>query len=933
MLAQGESERLRKDALANIDNGKFGEAIELLNRYISSNPQNPEGFNLRGVCFEKRGEYEKAVYDFRSALKLDSKNPVYQSNLARTAVEFHKILYNIIAGYKREIAINPKLAKNYLEVGKNYKKLGEWLEAEKWYDEYHKREEASSDELLRYSEILVKTGHLKKGEPYLKDYTDKYPDDHRLWSRYGYFSMWLGKKQTALKSFEKALELRPYFKEAMDGYDLVRGKGYVYTVNDTTTQYNYGIPLNKKGKRYAIDRYYSKLKKSPEDIETRYLLIAELVKKNRFEEAGIQLEILSDTELFSKKFLVTKEDVDNKKNEYYSEMSLSLEKKLQKNPNNREVLLKLVNYYSLYGDNIKAINKINKYLESNKADEQIRYQKARLYSQLGELNSARDEMEILITDFPNNNDYRLFYGQLLVWMNTDLPKADKNLKLLLSEKPENLDALIAETMLNLQLNNLSQARIYLEKGLELDPVNKELLNLKTSISLQEKNNKKADAFELLEIARGYSLRKNCDAAVEEYHKYFEHPYADNYLRKELAEAYLCSDDYDKAIEIYEKLVAEYPADYDLMKQLAKVYFWSGDSLSALQEFEKLTALNSDDAEVKILLGDTYMKIGDYENARKIYEEMLEISPSSHILQTRIAWLGNEGYYGFSSTSFPAYFSILPSATFFSDDLDFSYNTQGAKLELGITGYLAVSIGAYLGSLSSADTRLNINIIRADGILKFNKYVKGMVGAGITKYDNDQNSNIFDAAIIAEREDKYKFSASFYAADAAQILYSPFLVDQRLNANFARLTAEFTSNDLIIFGADFSYISVSDNNKGNKLYLRLGKSFDNVFKTGYEYFLLDFKEQKTDYWSPRKFETHSAWMEWNVFAENELHLNIKGKVGFVPVDNFVVKEVQGIIHYYFTRSFVLQTNVSFSNSVSLAARYNALSFGIAIFWTL
>jgi tetratricopeptide (TPR) repeat protein len=70
-----------------------------------------------------------------------------------------EILYNIIAGYKREIAINPLIARNYLEVGKSYKNLGEWTEAEKWYDEYLKREEASSDELIRYSEILVKMKH------------------------------------------------------------------------------------------------------------------------------------------------------------------------------------------------------------------------------------------------------------------------------------------------------------------------------------------------------------------------------------------------------------------------------------------------------------------------------------------------------------------------------------------------------------------------------------------------------------------------------------------------------------------------------------------------------------------------------------------------------------------------------------------------------
>lgn len=123
---------------------------------------------------------------------------------------------------------------NYLEIGKSYKNLGNWDEAESWYDKYLKLEEASSDEIIRYTEILAKNNHISKGEPILKRYCEKYPDDQRLWSRYGYFSMWLGKTQTAIKAFQNALELKPYFKEALDGLDLARGKGYVYTVNDTT---------------------------------------------------------------------------------------------------------------------------------------------------------------------------------------------------------------------------------------------------------------------------------------------------------------------------------------------------------------------------------------------------------------------------------------------------------------------------------------------------------------------------------------------------------------------------------------------------------------------------------------------------------------------------------------------------------------------------
>ncbi len=56
---------------------------------------------------------------------------------------------------------------------------------------------------------------------------DRYPTDWRLWSRYGYFSLWLAKYTQAKKAFENALGFKPYFKEAQDGLDIVTRKAYV----------------------------------------------------------------------------------------------------------------------------------------------------------------------------------------------------------------------------------------------------------------------------------------------------------------------------------------------------------------------------------------------------------------------------------------------------------------------------------------------------------------------------------------------------------------------------------------------------------------------------------------------------------------------------------------------------------------------------------
>ncbi|RKZ00426.1 MAG: hypothetical protein DRQ13_00465 [Ignavibacteriae bacterium] len=933
VFAQPSSEALRLEAIENISNGKYGEAIELLNRYISANPQKPEGFFLRGTCFEKRGEYEKAFYDYRSALKLDPKNLVYKTNLFRTTEEFHKLLYNTIAGYKREIAIDPSKAKNYLEIGKSYKKLGDWQTAEIWYDDYLRREEASADEILRYTEILAKNGHISKGEPILKRYTQKYPDDHRLWSRYGYFTMWLEKKKTARIAFENALELRPYFKEAMDGYDMVRGKGYVYTVNDTTTRYNYGLPTRKRYKQYPIDRYYRKLKSNPGDVATRYLLIDELVKNNRYDEAEKQLNILSETQSIDGKFRMVEAEVINKRTEYYDNKISTLERKLLSNPNNRNTVLELGKYYSYRKQYAKAIKLYDDYLLNYYSDHEVRYQKVRLLSQAGNLDYARDEMEIALNQAPNNKNYQLLYGQLLVWLDEDLNVAEKNLNDVLRSDPGNIDALITLANLNFQKNDLASAELYVNRAFKIDPINDDLMQLERSIKVQRKINKESETYSLLEQAREYTFKKQCNEAIDYYKMYLNEPGANPYLEKELAEAYLCDNNYNAAIKIYDELIFKYPDDYDLAKQRAKIYFWSGDSLAALYQFEKLAVENPDDAETKLFLGDAYMQVGDYKNARNVYEELLAISPSSHIVQTRMGWLGSAGLNGYSAASFPTRFSIIPDGNYFGDNLDFTYTTTGAKLELGVASFLSLGASGYFGFVSSEQTRLNLNIFRADGYLKFSETVTGSVAYGVTNFQDDTSTDIFEVFVRAAKHKKYNFSASFYSADAVQILYSPYLVDIRLTATYSLLTGEYITKDGVVLSADAGFVSVSDDNRGSKVILRIGKIFDEVLGVGYEYYYYNFNAQTLLYWSPSNFESHSIWGDWDAIVDADFLLNLNGKLGLIPNENFIVRELHANLSYNFTSNFVLQARLSFGSSVQFSQGYNSISFGLSAYWTL
>src|ERR1035437_5543229 len=149
-------------AVAHMQAGRYGEAIDQLNKYIAANPQEAEGYNLRAICWEKRQQYAEARLDYRRAVALEIRDPNkhsnYENNLQHLISIWYPILNKNILGYQREIAIKASLATNYLEIGKCYKLMEIWDKAEQWYDEYLKRDDnASPDEIIRYTEVLAKT--------------------------------------------------------------------------------------------------------------------------------------------------------------------------------------------------------------------------------------------------------------------------------------------------------------------------------------------------------------------------------------------------------------------------------------------------------------------------------------------------------------------------------------------------------------------------------------------------------------------------------------------------------------------------------------------------------------------------------------------------------------------------------------------------------
>lgn len=684
IFSQGAQESLKRQALTHMSAGRYGEAIDLLNKYISANAQIAEGYNLRGLCHEKRSIYQFAVLDFRRAVRLDPGNPEFKKNLDRALRDWHQLLYKQIEGYKREIAIDPAYAFNYLEVGKCYRWLEEWAIAEQWYDEYLARDDdAVPDEIIRYTEILSHTGSIVKGEKILKKYVERYPDDWRLWSRYGYFTMWLGNYKNAENAFLNALSFKPFFKEAVDGLDLARNQGYM--VQQTPRSFE---------REYPIDRYYRLIKNNPEDDGTRFMLVEELITAERYEEAHDNLKILREnyegTERFDQlwekltniretmytaeieKYLtILKQNPDDRESikelskylawlEKYDEADEILREYLQLNPDdteilmirakylswnknfalaaevlkevvekdpfNKEAVVHLAEYYASDFEYDNAINVINNFLDRYGISEHpdVRFALSKYYAWNYDWEDARDVLDDLLVRYPGNLDYQLQRAQISVWTvdDSEFPMALQYFENVLKSNEKNLYALLGLITIKSWEGNLDEAKVYLDLAQLYYPNNPDVRTTENFYNSQLFVADLRKYSKLREEAGELVKLGDCEGALAKYNEYFLHiEDPDRLAYREYASVNICIGNYDTAIGIYDRLLEE-GYEFEVALDRAKAYLWSQDTVKAINEFEELAEEDPDNFEVRLFLGDSYRLSQNYRYAEGLYRELL-----------------------------------------------------------------------------------------------------------------------------------------------------------------------------------------------------------------------------------------------------------------------------------------------------------------------
>ncbi|MDP2039087.1 MAG: tetratricopeptide repeat protein [Ignavibacteria bacterium] len=939
------ADALIRTAQSHMGAGRYGEAIDQLNKYIAALPQDPVGYYLQAQCLEKRQSYENARVQYRRAIALQKDGALrakYEQDLQKMLAYWYALLNRKIEGHRREIAIDPNKPFNYLEIGKCYMWMEIWDKAEQWYDEYLMRDDnASPDEIIRYSIILAKTGSIPKGEKILKKYTDRYPQDWRLWSRYGYFTLWLGKRQIAKKAFETALAYKPFFKEAEEGLDHVNQQAYLAQEDPRAFE-----------KEYPIDRYYRLLRKKSNDIETRFKLVDELFKANRLEEAYEQLKLIGITKSEDERYKEKWTYVTAYRDSLYRVKLDVAKATLLQNEYDKEALKTIANYYDFLQNYDSAMVMLDKYFEKypDEPDQELRFRYAKISAWSRDFDKAINITDELLVKYPDNLDYQLFRAQVSVWTNRDLDLADKYLDNVLQKRPNDLQAIIAKASLILIKQEFEEAQELADKAKDIDPNNDDVVRLQSNIDWQKMRAEEEKLYAILELGRQRVQDQDPAGAIQYYEEYMGKAEPNDLIKKEFGDVLFAAKDYNRALETYNQVLAQ-GDNYPAQMQRAKLYFSMGDSVSAVHEFKELIKKDSADFEANLYLGDSYAKMAQTDSARAIYDTLLETwqldSTQTAMVTQRKGWLPITGIQAILE-SFPNYVALAPTVSYYADNTSFRALSTSARLDLGFTRFLSFGVSfarqqlranadvltqAIIDTIPNFHTDQRFTTFKGHAFIRFSDQFNMGVGIGKSSSQGLFTRDEQDAFFKFERRDTAAVTLQYQNSDASLILYSPYLISVRQMARLYKIQGYYRHRDGMKIEGSFQYLGVDDGNEGNDFYLRLGRYFYKDLVVGYEYAYDNFKWKSPYYYSPRNFESHSIWIDNELDRKDYLRVTVGGKLGIIPQGSLIILEGHFDGEYKPIKNLLIAARIGIGSTSRDNESYRFFSGQLSAYWTI
>ena len=106
------------------------------------------------------------------------------------------------------------------------------------------------------------------------------------------------------------------------------------------------------------------------------------------------------------------------------------------NPSDEKSTLALAQIYAENRDFERGLKILSEFKKNYNDSAELHYNYALICSLAGDLGTAYRETNLLLEKNPDNSDYQLLFGRLLVWLNRDLITAQNHLENFLNQNPE-----------------------------------------------------------------------------------------------------------------------------------------------------------------------------------------------------------------------------------------------------------------------------------------------------------------------------------------------------------------------------------------------------------------------------------------------------------------------------------------------------------------
>jgi tetratricopeptide (TPR) repeat protein len=481
---------LKRYAEIVIAKGQQDEVIAALSGVVKSGEADAGTYQTLGMIYQKKKDYQNAIFMYQKALQLDQKNNETLAALAASQAASGAVNDAVIS-YEQVVMMDTNATDAYHELGDIYFQQGNIATAAKNYRRYFVKAPGDQVVAKRLGKYSYDSQSYSEAMKYLSAIQFRTDDDMDYGMMYAASAMALKQYKDAIKVLEtlrylkpKGMMMRLLLKTLADAYEKDGREAnaaeacgaYVALpgVSDPDIAYKQGLLLEKSNPLAAQKVYEANIKQYPDDYRN-FLKLGLLLASNKetLAKAAQYLKrttVLAETlslawvelgKVYGK--LGSKQEEletyrrylqsDPQSPEANKRVGLLLSSKGQQSealmyleiantmaPNDPEVMTALAKGYCATNKINEAIDLLKKAKAVRPNDSDICYQLFTLYRKTGQKEKARDEIKTIVA-VSRNNEYLKDYADACI-VTGDLKTAEGTIEDILATEADNINVLM-----------------------------------------------------------------------------------------------------------------------------------------------------------------------------------------------------------------------------------------------------------------------------------------------------------------------------------------------------------------------------------------------------------------------------------------------------------------------------------------------------------